>query len=352
MKFENIPVEKVTNSCFQQYDRGDGLDDSIQRNGLLNPIHVRTREDGFELLGGHRRLEAHRRLGRSDIGAIVHDDIDDTTAAVLYWSDNIEREDLEPYERAVAIRAILGWAKGDEPLVDVESFVKRSGLSAGTLKRLRRLSRLCPEIGALIDGKILTQKEGLLLSRLDVAQQRLVYDRYAHKTGIDQDEDATHDPSLLKKLIDDELGIADPPDEKTAETKKDTDAKPEPENGQEPEKPADHIEPEKQENGEGGGVVADKELADDLPDDDSEDDMPAKSKRGTVVVEYGECHDRIRLVSTRTEWLVTLKLEKASQESQPTQDMKHGFEGADGTNPYKLMLAYIDAAAKMAKAKE
>ena len=57
-------------------------------------------------------------------------------------------------------------------------------------------------------------------------------------------------------------------------------------------------------------------------------------------------------MSTKTEWLVTLKLEKASQESQPTQDMKHGFEGPDGSNPYKIMLAYIDAAAKMAKAKE
>lgn len=352
MRFENIPVEKVANSCFQKHDRSDGLDDSIRQNGLLNPIHVRTWEDGFELLGGHRRLEAHRRLGRSEIAAIVHDDIDDTTAAVLYWSDNIEREDLEPYERAVTIRAILGWVKGDEPLVDVESFVKRSGLSAGTLKRLRRLSRLCSEVGALVDDKTITQKEGLLLSRLDVAQQRLVYDKYAHKTSIDRDEDATHDLPLLKKLIDDELKIDNPSDEKTAEMK-DADAKPEPETSQEPEKLADHIESEKQESGEAAiAAAAAKELAEDLPDDDSDDDMPAQPRRGTVVVEYGECHDRIRLVSTKTEWLVTLKLEKASQESQPTQDMKHGFEGPDGSNPYKIMLAYIDAAAKMAKAKE
>ena len=352
MRFENISVEKVANSCFQKYDRSDGLDDSIRQNGLLNPIHVRVQGDGFELLGGHRRLEAHRRLGWSEIAAIVHDDIDDTTAAVLYWSDNIEREDLEPYERAVTIGAILGWAKGDEPLVDVESFVKRSGLSTGTLKRLRRLSRLCPEVGILVDDKTITQKEGLLLSRLDVVQQRHTYDQYANETGIEQDEDAPHDITLLKKLIDDELGIADPPDEKPAETKKDTDAKLEPDGVQEPEKLADRIEPEKQEKAEDGSAVDDEKPVPDLPDDDSEDDVPTQPKRGTVIVEYGECHDRIRLVSTKTEWLITLKLEKASEESQPTQDMKHGFEGAAGSNPYKLMLAYIDAAAKMAKAKE
>ena len=354
MRFENIPVEKVANSCFQKHDRSDGLDDSIRQNGLLNPIHVRTWGDGFELLGGHRRLEAHRRLGRSEIAAIVHDDIDDTTAAVLYWSDNIEREDLGPYERALTIGTILGWAKGDEPRVDVESFVKRSGLSTGTLKRLRRLSRLCPEVGALVDDKILTQKEGLLLSRLDVAQQRHVYDQYASKTDIDQypeESDPPHDLPLLQKLIEAELGIAEEPEEKADEAK-DTDAKSEPEGVREPEKPVDRIEPEKQEKDEGGGAADDKTLADELPDDDSDEDTPVQSKRGTVVVEYGECHDRIRLVSTKTEWLVTLKLEKASQESQPTQDMKHGFEGPDGSNPYKIMLAYIDAAAKMAKAKE
>lgn len=354
MRFENITVGKVAKSCFQKTDRSAGLDDSIRQNGLLNPIHVRTWGDGFELLGGHRRLEAHRRLGRTAIGAIIHDDIDDTTAAVLYWSDNIEREDLEPYARAVTIRSILGWTKGDEPRVDVESFIKKSGLSVGTLKRLRRLSRLCPEVGELVDDKILTQKEGLLLSRLDVAQQRHVYDQYASKTDIDQypeEEDPPHDLPLLQKLIEAELGIAETPEEKTAEAKKAADEKPEPE-AKEPEEPADHIEPEKRENGEGDSVAAAAELAEELPDDDSDDSTPEQSKRGTIVVEYGECHDRIRLVSTKTEWLITLKLEKASQESQPTQDMKHGFEGAEGTNPYKLMLAYIDAAAKMAKAKE
>ena len=75
------------------------LEQSIRASGLLQPLTVRRKGDGFELIAGERRLRAVTNLGWSDVPAIVRD-LDDQTMLVLALVENLQRADLNAVEEA------------------------------------------------------------------------------------------------------------------------------------------------------------------------------------------------------------------------------------------------------------
>ena len=88
------------------------LAESLQAHGLLQPVVVRRRGRGYELIAGHRRLEAARRLGWAEIAAVVRDETDDQ-AYILTLVENLQREDLQPREEAAALEVLVrerGWS--------------------------------------------------------------------------------------------------------------------------------------------------------------------------------------------------------------------------------------------------
>jgi ParB family transcriptional regulator, chromosome partitioning protein len=89
----------------------DELAASIDAHGLLQPVVVRQTGDRFELIAGHRRLEALRRLGRERVPAIVRGANDDQ-AYLLTLVENLQRTDLRPTEEASALETLVrerGW---------------------------------------------------------------------------------------------------------------------------------------------------------------------------------------------------------------------------------------------------
>ncbi len=83
------------------------LADSISRHGLLQPIAVRTNECGFyRIIAGERRWRAAKMAGLIEIPAIIYD-MDDKKAAELALIENLQREDLNPIEEALAFRALI-----------------------------------------------------------------------------------------------------------------------------------------------------------------------------------------------------------------------------------------------------
>ncbi len=114
-----IDIDKILQSPYQgrliefgitQTDESNNtlnsLAQNIEQNGLLVPIIVRGVDDGYELIDGHRRLEACRLLKRTTIEAIVRE-ADDRNAQVMSVVSNLQREDLYNVERALAFRKIL-----------------------------------------------------------------------------------------------------------------------------------------------------------------------------------------------------------------------------------------------------
>lgn len=97
-----ITIDSIQRSPYQVRHIDDlAIEDLMESikdtKGLITPIVVRTIADGYELIAGHTRLEACRRLGYEVVPAIVRD-MDDSQAAKALAADNMTRKDLTDFE--------------------------------------------------------------------------------------------------------------------------------------------------------------------------------------------------------------------------------------------------------------
>lgn len=84
----------------------DELARSIQLTGLIQPITVRSIENGYELIDGHRRVKAMKMLGRGQIMANIKD-VSDREAQVMHVIGNLQRKNLKPVEQALTYQKML-----------------------------------------------------------------------------------------------------------------------------------------------------------------------------------------------------------------------------------------------------
>jgi ParB family chromosome partitioning protein len=82
------------------------LADSIREKGLLQPLLVRPQGDGYELVAGERRYRAALMAGLQEVPAVVKD-LTDREALELALVENLQREDLNPYEETLGVLALL-----------------------------------------------------------------------------------------------------------------------------------------------------------------------------------------------------------------------------------------------------
>jgi len=79
---------------------------SLKSTGLIQPIVVRKTETGYQLIAGERRLRAAKLAGLKTLPAIVRD-VDSFTQAQMALVENVQREDLNPIDRALAYQALV-----------------------------------------------------------------------------------------------------------------------------------------------------------------------------------------------------------------------------------------------------
>lgn len=87
-------------------ERIEALADSISHHGVLNPLLVRRAGDKYELIAGERRLRASRLAGLDKVPCIIRES-DGTDSAILAIIENLQREDLNIFEEAEAIRSLI-----------------------------------------------------------------------------------------------------------------------------------------------------------------------------------------------------------------------------------------------------
>jgi ParB family chromosome partitioning protein len=109
---------------------------SIQSAGLMQPIMVRPRLNGYELVAGERRWRAAKLIGLKTIPALVKV-VDDQLAAELALVENIQREDLNPMDRAHALRRLA-----QEFSLTHQQVADKVGLDRASITNLLRLSDL------------------------------------------------------------------------------------------------------------------------------------------------------------------------------------------------------------------
>jgi len=113
------------------------LEASIKANGLLQPITVRSKGNGFELIAGERRFRAIQGLGWREIPAIVKEenDVSDKTLLTLALVENLQRADLNPMEEADGYQKLVSqFALTQQEVADVVG--KDRSTVANTLRLL------------------------------------------------------------------------------------------------------------------------------------------------------------------------------------------------------------------------
>jgi ParB family chromosome partitioning protein len=114
---------------------------SIKEHGVVQPIVVRPGGDGsYELVAGERRWRACRKLGIKRIPAVVKD-VSEREMAEIALIENIQREDLNPVEEAVAYKALI-----EEYGLTQEDLSSRVGKSRPFIANTIRLLNLPAEI--------------------------------------------------------------------------------------------------------------------------------------------------------------------------------------------------------------
>src|SRR5712691_4083096 len=139
---------------------------SIREVGVLQPVLVRVRDGGYEMVAGERRLRAARLAGLATIPAIVRegDDTDSLREALI---ENIHREDLAPLELAAAFQELL-----EDLGVTQETVAERLGYSRAHIANTIRLLSLPPDVRRLLgEGRIQAGHARALLGLPDAEAQ-------------------------------------------------------------------------------------------------------------------------------------------------------------------------------------
>ena len=178
-------IDDFADHPFQVRDDEDmeRLIQSIDNNGVLNPVILRKNGERYELIAGHRRKHACLRLGISGIPAIVRE-LSRDEAVVEMVDSNLQREHILPSEKAYAYKMKMDAMKrkagrpkeNSTPMVSNlrtdEIIGEESGESREQVRRYIRLTELIPELLTMVDEEKIAFRPAVELSYLTEDEQR------------------------------------------------------------------------------------------------------------------------------------------------------------------------------------
>lgn len=166
-----LPIELIQRGKYQPR-RGmdpDALEDlasSIRAQGVIQPIVVRRIENGqFEIVAGERRWRAAQLAGLYEIPALIKE-IPDEAAVAIALIENIQRENLNAIEEAMALQRLI-----DEFSMTHQQVAESVGKSRATVTNLLRLLSLIDEVKTMLEHGDLEMGHARALLVLPEAQQ-------------------------------------------------------------------------------------------------------------------------------------------------------------------------------------
>jgi ParB family chromosome partitioning protein len=195
---KTLPVEQIQPGTYQPRSHMDAqalqeLADSIKAQGLVQPIVVRRLTlGGYELIAGERRWRAAQLAGLTAIPAVIRE-IPDQAAAAMSLIENIQREDLNSLEEALALRRLI-----DEFGLTHQQTAEAVGRSRAAVTNLLRLLELSPEVKELVEQRLLEMGHARALLSLT---QEAVQVKVAQKVALRQ-LSVRETERLVKNLLD------------------------------------------------------------------------------------------------------------------------------------------------------
>jgi ParB family chromosome partitioning protein len=161
-----IRPDSISPNPYQPRERIDpaaleGLIESIQQNGILQPVTVRRSGDGYQLVAGERRWRAALQMGLPAIPAVVRD-VNDQQMLELALIENIQREDLNPIEKARAYQQLIKTFN-----LTQEQAAARLGQDRSTVANFIRLLELPEEIQEIVSRETISMGHARALLALD-----------------------------------------------------------------------------------------------------------------------------------------------------------------------------------------
>ena len=137
------------------------LAQSIKEHGIIQPIILNKQDDHYIIVAGERRWRASKLLGLKEVPAIVMD-LSDKDILEISLIENIQRQDLNPIEEALAYQKLLS----DFNLTQ-EELSKRVGKSRVAISNTIRLTALCDTVKQYLIDEVITEGHGRVLLAIE-----------------------------------------------------------------------------------------------------------------------------------------------------------------------------------------
>lgn len=213
----NIPVTQISPSPRnprKTFDESaiEELAKNIEKQGLLQPITVRLKSKGYdeidedtaevisiepqyEIVCGERRFRAYKKIGSRlngyhEIPCIIRDMSDDEAFEAMI-TENLQRQDVDPVEEALAFSLLAENGKS------VDDIAAKFGKSNRFVLDRIKLNGLIPELKALIKSDDLPLSGAMILSKLGEKDQKGYYDSYPYGSSVNE----------IKRFVDHKFGI-------------------------------------------------------------------------------------------------------------------------------------------------
>ena len=163
------PIEKIKPNRNQprkhfSTEKLEELAASIREKGIIQPLVVTRKDDGYEIIAGERRWRASQRAGLHELPVVIREASDDAVME-LALIENIQRQDLNAIEEAQAYRSLV-----EQFGISQEDVARRVGKNRTTITNALRLLKLPGQIQHDIVEERLTMGHARALLALDSAE--------------------------------------------------------------------------------------------------------------------------------------------------------------------------------------
>lgn len=178
-KIKVIEIEPNKNQPRRTFNNEsiDELAESIKRYGVIQPIIVTKKNNYYEIIAGERRWRASKKAGLEEIPCIIREDTERKNKEIALI-ENIQREDLNPIEKATALKEII-----EKYGMKQHELAAKLGISRSGIANTMRILNLDPRVIELAkQGKI---TEGHCRSLLNIEDPEKQYKAalYVVETG-------------------------------------------------------------------------------------------------------------------------------------------------------------------------
>ena len=210
---KNLKITEVEPNREQARKRFDQealeeLAGSIKEYGLIQPIVVTKKDDYYSIVAGERRWRASKIAGLTEIPAIIRED-DEKINAEISLIENMQREDLNPIEKATGIKTLM-----DNYGMSQEEVAKKLGKARSTIANWTRVLNLDPRVLEMVkEGKIteghckallaITDNEKQYIAAVHMLERGTTVRQMENKAKVKMSKEEENRRHILYKNIED-----------------------------------------------------------------------------------------------------------------------------------------------------